>query len=204
MGSAVGLGLGLAALSAGSSILNSGYSRLEKNRQASQQAAIAENEAKIAREQGRIEAYEIDKRKSELRREYDEARAANNVALGAGNVDLSSGSAARVATGNINKFSADIEDNAYARALKLWEANESANQKEWEAEQNRNSLSRSTALPDLLGATISGIGGFAQGYSWGGGKFSDLFKWGKEKEGLSAISKGASNITGKWKNPIEF
>lgn len=151
---------------------------LEANAQITRQNA--EREAQAAR----VEAQQQEREKSKLRREYEDMQARNRLALGAGNVDMSSGSALDVSLGNIQNFSIDMGDNAYAAAMKKWEADETERQGRQSArvmEENASWLKRSSGnfATSLLTAGISGLGGFAQGYSLAGGSLSGLFGAGK-------------------------
>lgn len=136
----------------------------------------AEREAEAAR----LEAQELDRRKGRLRSEFERTQAGNRIALGAGNVDMASGSALDVSLGNIDNFAADMGDNAYAVAMRKWEADERerlGRQQAHVMEENASWLSRSSGNPlsSLLSAGISGLGGFTQGYTISGGSLRKLF-----------------------------
>ena len=155
--------------------------------QAQNQARVLQANAQVTRqnaalqaEQSRQQALQQDREKSRLRREFARQEAANRIALGAGNVDMSTGSAQDVALGNIQNFAADMGDNAYATAMKKWEAAEQeriGRQSAHIMEENASWLKQSAGNPvtSLLSAGISGFGGFAQGYTLAGGSLKKLF-----------------------------
>ena len=155
--------------------------------QAQNQARVMAANAQVTRQNAAMQARQKeeearvqDREKSRLRRDFQELQAANATSLASGNVDLSSGSALDVSLGNIQNFSVDMADNAYAVAMKKWEAREQlrlANQSANIMEKNASWLRKSSgnAATSLLSATISGAGGFAQGYSLAGGSLGKLF-----------------------------
>lgn len=179
MGSAIGLGLAMGGLSAATSLLGSARQRSQQERQAralEAQAGEYRRQENLARQKGEIEAANVDRRKSQLRREYEREQSRNRILLGSGNVDMGSGSARDAALGNIDRFAADIGENAYDRALKQWEANENAKTLDYQArdaDARANYLRRTASNmgPGLLTAALSGAGGFVSGYTMAGGKF---------------------------------
>lgn len=170
----------LAAMSSFGSTLTQGNNQRIQAAMLQSQAQANRRNADMALERSRAEAHEQDRQKIRLRREFNNIMADNRVSLAAGNVDMASGSAMDVAQGNINNFAADMGDNAYARAVRLWEGKEQHKNLNWQADaQDRNaSYLRSTAAnlgTSLLSAGLSGAGGFASGYTMAGGSLSSLF-----------------------------
>ena len=155
--------------------------------QSQNQARVMEANAKITRQNAAMEkernlqeARAQEREKIRLREEFNATESANRVSLGAGNVDMTSGSAFDVSMGNINAFAADMGENAYAVALKKWEAAEReriGNEQAHIMEENASWLKKSSGntLTSLLTAGIGGFGGFTQGYSTAGGKLGTLF-----------------------------
>lgn len=155
--------------------------------QAQNQARVLEANAKLTRqnaaaeaEQARFQAQRQDQEKSRLRRDYNNIQAQNRIALGAGNVDIQSGSALDTELGNIQNFAADMGDNAYAVAMKKWEASERERQGRQSArimEENASWLRQSSGntATSLLTGGIAGLGGFTQGYTLAGGSLKKLF-----------------------------
>lgn len=174
-------------ISAGLTALQGFNSSQAQISQAQNQARVMEANARVARqnaaleaEQANFEARQQDKKKSALRREYESVQAQNRVNLGAGNVEMFSGSALDVAEGNINNFASDMGDNAYAVAMKRWEAAERERQGKQSAhimEENASWLKQSSGniFTSLLTASIGGFGGFTQGYTTAGGSLGSLF-----------------------------
>lgn len=177
-----------AALSAFSSF-SSAQSQAASQRN---QAAVLEAQARVSRQNAaaqeaakNAEASAQEREKTRLRRQFNEIQGSNAARLGAGNVDMTSGSAADAAEGNINNFAADMGDNAYAVALKKWEALESRRMGEERAniqEANASFLKKTSGnvFTSLLMGGIGGAQGFAQGYSMAGGKLGSLFDFGKK------------------------
>lgn len=197
----------LAAMSAfGGSMAQGGSQRMQAAAMRSQAEASRRN-ADIALERSRAEALEQDRQKSRLRREFGNVMADNRVSLAAGNVDMSSGSAMDVANGNINNFAADLADNSYARAMRLWEGRQQHKNLNWQADvqdANASYLRRTAANmgTSLLSAGLAGAGGFAGGYTMAGGSLSNLFGsggaaglWDKPAAGGGLLMRHPS---GKW------
>lgn len=176
------LGLAMGGLSAASSLLGGISDSSQKRAQADAAQANAENlraQAKVQAQAGEREAEAIDMRKTQLRRQYEKMTGENRVQLGSGNVDLSSGSANNVALGNIEAFTNDMAENAYARAVKRWETDNAVKNTNWQAdaqEAQADSLRSQSNnwAGTLLGSAISGATGFMSGYSWGGGSLKGL------------------------------
>lgn len=176
------IGLISAALSAFGSFSSS----MSQGAQQRQQAAVLEAQAKTSRQnaekervRGEAEAAAQSREKSRIRRDFERGQAANRVSLGAGNVDMGSGSALDVALGSIDNFAADMGENEYAAALKLWEGEENARLMRNQAaiqESNASYLKETAAGmgSSLLTAGIGGLGGFASGYGMAGGSFNSL------------------------------
>lgn len=143
-------------------------------------AQITRQNAALEAEQTRAQAQAQDREKARLRREYNALQARNRISLGAGNVDMQSGSALDVELGNIQNFASDMGDNAYAVAMKKWEANERqriGNQQAHIMEENASWLRQSSGnwATSLLTAGIAGAGGFTKGYTIAGGSLKNLF-----------------------------
>lgn len=180
---ALGFGIGLGALGAVSSLAGAEKSRANQLAQASQlnaQAAAAREQARIETEKGRMAAAEADKEKRLLRRQFEDVQAKNRTMLAAGNVDMTSGSALDVSLGNINRFGADMGENAYQRASRLWEARTRGDNLRYQADayDANSSYLKQTAGnlgTSLLQGAIGGAMGFASGYSLAGGKLGSLF-----------------------------
>lgn len=205
MGGAMGIGLMMGGLGLASGVLSSERARGAQAAQAAQMAGQAET----LRAQGDLEAaraeregYEIDRRKSKLRAEFEELQGRNRSMLGAGNVDMASGSALDVSYGNIERFAQDMGDNAYERAIRIWEGQAA---KASAYQQADNMRAQSTYLQatagnlgtSLLTGVIQGAGGFASGYSMAGGKLGSLFA--SSGKGLPAIS-GQGSV---WGNTVK-
>lgn len=183
MGSALGLGLALGGVSAATSFLGQAAQASQQRNQMNAQAAAQEAQAaeyrrqsEMARQRGDVEAANIERRKSGLRRQFNELQAANRARLGAGNVDMSSGSALAISEGNINRFAMDLGENAYEKAMKEWESNESVKSLKYQADTADAQASylwqSATAMrPNLLTSLLSGASGFVSGYSLAGGRF---------------------------------
>lgn len=195
----------IGAIMAGMSALSSFSSFMQQGAQQRQQAAVMTANAKVAREnarqeleRGRVEAWQQDREKSRLRREYEEKQGLNRIALGAGNVDMSSGSALDVSLGNASLFAEDMADNAYAVAMRKWEANEKARQYNAQAnilDSNASYLQQSAANigSSLLTASLAGGGSFFGGYSMAGGSFGNLFGMGGGGGGGTGALPGVSS-----------
>lgn len=189
MGMTTGLLLG--GLSAATSLVG-GLARSQQQRAQAEaqktQAAEYRRQAELAGQRGEIEAQNIERRKIKLRREFNEIQSRNRSLLAAGNVDMASGSALDLSLGNIDRFAADLGDNAYEKALKQWESRENSRILDWQARQaeaqasylNRTAGNLGTSLLD---AGIAGASGFLSGYTFGGGKLADLWKGGQSAQG---------------------
>lgn len=201
MGGALGIGLALGGLSALTSFAGAERSRDSQLAQASQarsQADAIRAQAATDRAQAEAEARDIDRRKIQLRREFAEKQSRNRALLGAGNVDTASGSALDVAYGNIDALASDLGDNAYQRALKIWEGKTREQNLNYQArtqDANASWLTQSAGNigTSILTGAISGAGGFAQGYSLAGGSLKSLFAL-NSANGLPAISPGAASF----------
>lgn len=202
MGSAMAIGLGLGGLTAATSLAQAEKSRNDQLARASQakaQAAMIRAQAASDKRAGELEAYEIDKQKTRIRREYQEIMSRNRAQLGAGNVDMSSGSALDVASGNIDNFASDMGDNAYRRALKLWETEARDQTARYQADVQDASATYLQRTAGSIGTSIltglvSGAGGFASGYSLAGGSFKNLFSFGHG--GIEELAPGSANWAG--------
>lgn len=177
-------GLVMAGLSGFSALAGAETKRNQQRSQAAameQRAEQARRQALLAREKSRIEAEGIDRQKRDIRRKFNEVQGHNRSLLAAGNVDMASGSALDVSLGNIDRFAADMGENAYERALRLWEGKESEKSLNYQADAmdaNASYLKNTagTIGTSLLTAAISGATGFARGYSMFGGDFSSWFR----------------------------
>lgn len=165
-----------------------GFSQSQRQiSQAQNQARVMAANAQVTRQNAAMESERNlqearlqEKEKIRLRNQFNETESANRVSLGAGNVDMSSGSALDLSLGNIDAFAADMGENAYAVALKKWEAAERKRIGEEQAhimDENASWLAQSSGntLTSLLTAGIGGFGGFTQGYSSAGGNLGKLF-----------------------------
>lgn len=196
MGSAATIGMLMGGLNAAGTLLGGVQQSRQMQANAEQARAQARNyetQAKEAEERGRIEAKQIDEQKSRLRKTYADTAARNRTLLGAGNVDMQSGSALDMQEGNIENFSADIADNAYAKAMKEWETKTNSSRLLAAADNSRAQASAyqsqgSNLFPTLLNTAISGATGFASGYSMAGGSLKSL--WSREGEKAAAKAAG--------------
>lgn len=203
MGSAMAIGLGLGGLTAATSFASAEKSRSDQLARASQakaQAAAIRAQAASDKRAGELEAYGIDRQKSRIRREFQEVMGKNRASLGAGNVDLSSGSALDVAYGNIDNFASDMGDNAYRRALKLWETEARDQTARYQADVQDASATYLQRTAGSIGTSIltgllSGAGGFASGYSLAGGSLKNLFSFGSGG-GIETIAPGSAGWGG--------
>ena len=119
--SAMAIGIATAAMTALSSFSQSQQQSQQQKEQASALQAKASATRKQTARKGRVEAENYDRQKSALRREFQETQGRNRSLLAAGNVDMGGGSALDVSLGNIERFAADVGENAYQKALKQWE-----------------------------------------------------------------------------------
>lgn len=177
-------GLVMAGLSGFSALASAETKRNQQRNQAAameQRAEQVRRQAALEQERGRLEAEKIDRQKRDIRRKFNEVQGHNRSMLAAGNVDMASGSALDVSLGNIDRFAADMGENAYERALKIWEGNEAKKNLNYQADAmdaNASYMKRTagTIGTSLLTAGMSGAMGFASGYSMFGGDFSSWFK----------------------------
>lgn len=184
MGSAMTIGAVMGGLNAAGSLINSAQQSAQFQSQANAakaQARVYEQQARQREETGRVEAQRQDEQKSKIRKAFEDLQSRNRSLLGAGNVDMTSGSALQVAQGNIENFSQDMGDNAYATAMKEWSARQDAERLKTSAANARaqaDSLTKQSynAFPSLLNAAISGASGFASGYTMAGGSLKNLWK----------------------------
>lgn len=187
----------LAALSGFGSSMAQGNSQRMQAANLKAQAQANRRNADMELERSRAAAYEQDRQKTRLRREFNNIMSDNRVSLAAGNVDMASGSAMDVAQGNINNFAADMGDNAYARAMRLWEGREQHKNLNWQADvqdAHASYLDRTAATvgSSLLTAGLAGAGGFASGYTMAGGSLGSLFGFGEAEKGARSIFAGRS------------
>lgn len=169
--------LAMGALTAATTLVQSEQGRKQQKAQADTakaQADIQRKQAELAGQQGRIEAENLDQQKSLLRREFNAGQARNRSLLGAGNVDMASGSALDVSMGNINRFAADVGENAYQKALKEWETDYTVKNLLYEADMydaQSSYLKKSAGNfgTSLLTAGISGVMAGLGTYAMGGG-----------------------------------
>lgn len=182
--SAMTAGLIAGGLGAGTSLLNSALSANQAtiNSRAQQANASAMRQQAFAMAKaGQMEAENLDKERSRMRAQYEKLQGANRVTLGVGNVDASSGSALAIADANANAYAADLGDNAYSRALKLWET-KTAVQNTLAQANNMSTIASyqrraaNNLLPTLLGAGLAGGTMFIGGYKEFGGELKNLFK----------------------------
>ncbi len=177
------LALTMGGLSAASTLLGAEQQRKQQKAQASAlegRAEMTRRQAELTAQQGRLEAETIDRRKSDLRREFERMQGRNRSLLAAGNVDMTSGSALDVSHGNINRFAADVGENAYQKALKEWETAQNVKNLAYEADvyDAQSSYLRKSAGnfgTSLLTAAISGVGTGLGAYAAGGGSLGGLF-----------------------------
>lgn len=198
---ALSFGLGMGALSLASGLASGAAKSSQQKAQAAQMEAQAEalgRQADAAREQSERNAYAADARKSQIRRQFRDVMGRNASLLGAGNVDMATGSAADTALGNINRFAADMGENSYDRALRLWEGRQAEQAHDYQAEAARAQASylRRTAGnfgTSLLTATLGAVPAAVSGYTLAGGKVGGLFGSSPAAGGISAISGGQAN-----------
>lgn len=172
----VTLGMAMGGASFASSLLSGASSSKQQQAQAEAgkaQARQMREQARVQEEQAQVELASQDRRTQQLRRQYDQLQGANRAALGAGNVDLASGSALAVADGNAQAFASDMGESAYQRAITAAEARNQTKSVLHQADlldSNASYQKRAAGnlAPTLLGAALSGAGGFMSGYSFGG------------------------------------
>ncbi len=126
-----------AVLSAASTVMSSEQQRIQQEAQADAmeaQANVTRQQAQLQQQKGDIEARNIERQKRQLRREFETAQGHNRSLLAAGNVDMTSGSALDVSLGNIDRFAAEMGQNAYDVALKKWETAEQVKATNYQAD----------------------------------------------------------------------
>lgn len=183
MGSAAALALTAGGLTAANTFAASRQQAAQQKAQGKAlqaQADVARQQAEMTAEKGRIEAEAFDRQKSELRREYEAVQGRNRSLLAAGNVDMSSGSAQDVSLGNIDRFAADVGENAYQKALKGWETAQEVKNLNYQAaslDAQGGYLKKSAGNlgSSLLTAGLSGITSGLGMYGMAGGRLSSLF-----------------------------
>lgn len=183
MGSAATLALAVGGLSAAGSLASSQTQAAQQRAQANAleaQANASRQQAEIQRQKGEIEAQNYDSRKSQLRRQFEETQGQNRSLLAAGNVDMGSGSALDVSLGNIERFAADVGENAYQKALSLWGSEQQAKNLDFQANMYDAQSSYLNKTAGNLGTSLltAGLSGLTSGlgvYSMAGGKLSGLF-----------------------------
>ena len=170
MGSAAALAIG--GLTGGLTAINSfAASRLQAAQQKAQgqalqaQANVTRQQAAITAEKGRIEAENFDRQKSALRREYEDIQGRNRSLLAAGNVDMGSGSALSTSIGNMERFAADVGENAYQKALKEWETAQEVKNLTYQADMYDAQGSFLKKSAGNLGASLLSAG-LIQVFSW--------------------------------------
>lgn len=126
-----------AVMTAASTVMSSEQQRMQQQAQGEAyetQAALTRQQAQLQQQKGEIEARNIERQKRQLRRDFEAAQGHNRSLLAAGNVDMTSGSAMDVSLGNIQKFAADMQENAYNVALKQWETREQVKATNYQAD----------------------------------------------------------------------
>lgn len=199
MGSAATLALAVGGLT-GVGSLAASQTRAAQQRM---EADALRAQADVSRQQGEVEAQNYDRQKSQLRREFTATQGKNRSLLAAGNVDMASGSALDVSLGNIDRFAADVGENAYQKALALWSAEQQARTLDAQADtySARSSYLRRTAGnlgTSLLTAGLSGLTSGLGVYSMAGGNIAGLFGGaGKSAAGIPTDVRGlAADIAG--------
>ncbi len=183
MGSAAALALTVGGLTAAGSLANAQTQAAQQRAQADAlqaQSSAARQQAAIQRQQGEIEAQNYDRQRSQLRRQFEETQGLNRSLLAAGNVDMSSGSAQAVSLGNIERFAADVGENAYQKALSLWGSEQQAKTLDWQANVYNAQSSYLNKTAGNLGTSLltAGLSGLTSGlgtYTMAGGRLSNIF-----------------------------
>ena len=206
MGSAATLALAVGGLTGVSSLATSQTRAAQQRMEADAlraQADVSRQQAEMQRRQGEVEARNYDRQKSQLRREFTATQGKNRSLLAAGNVDMASGSALDVSLGNIDRFAADVGENAYQKALALWSAEQQARTLDAQADiySAQSSYLRRTAGnlgTSLLTAGLSGLTSGLGVYSMAGGNIAGLFGGaGKSAAGIPTDVRGlAADIAG--------
>lgn len=170
--------IGAAALSTLSTVVGSEQQRMQAQAQGEAMEAQAQaqrRQADLLQEKGNIEARNIEKQRRQLRRDFEQAQGHNRSLLAAGNVDMSSGSALDVSLGNIDRFVAEVGQNAYDVALKKWETNEQVKQARYQADLYDAQGSYLQSSAGTLGTSLlKGLiqGGITMGSMYGASAFS--------------------------------
>lgn len=180
MGSAAILGITMGALTAANALASSQQQAQQQKAQGSAlqaQAAQVRQQASLEAQRGRVEAENHDRQKSALRREFQEAQGRNRSLLAAGNVLMDSGSARDVSLGNIDRFAADVGENAYQKALRQWETAQSVKNLDYQAatlDAQGSYLKKSAANlgTSLLTAGLTGLSAGLGTYGMAGGTFA--------------------------------
>ena len=183
MGSAAALALTVGGLTAAGSLANAQTQAAQQRAQADAlqaQSSAARQQAAIQRQKGEIEAQNYDRQRSQLRRQFEETQGRNRSLLAAGNVDMSSGSAQDVSLGNIERFAADVGENAYQKALKEWETAQEVKNLSYQAaalDAQGSYLKKSAGNlgTSLLTAGLSGLTSGLGTYTMAGGRLSNIF-----------------------------
>ena len=182
MGSAATLALTVGGLTAAGSLASSQTQAAQQRAQANAlqaQANASRQQADIQRQKGEIEAQKYDRQREQLRRQFKKTQGQNRSLLAAGNVDMGSGSALDVSLGNIERFSADVGENAYQKALALWGAEQQAKTLDFQSDVYDAQSSYLNRAANSIGTSLltAGLSGLTSGlgiYSLAGGKLSDL------------------------------
>ena len=183
MGSAAALALTVGGLTAAGSLANAQTQAAQQRAQADAlqaKSSAARQQAAIQRQKGEIEAQNYDRQRSQLRRQFEETQGRNRSLLAAGNVDMSSGSAQDVSLGNIERFAADVGENAYQKALSLWGSEQQAKTLDWQANVYNAQSSYLNKTAGNLGTSLltAGLSGLTSGlgtYTMAGGRLSNIF-----------------------------
>ena len=165
-----------AILTAASTVMSSEQSRMQQQMQGQAmeaQANATRRQAELQQQKGELEARNIEKQKRQLRREFEQTQGHNRSLLAAGNVDMSSGSAMDVSLGNIDRFAAELQQNAYDVRLKQWETSEQVKAMRHQADvyDAQGSYLQSSAGSlgtSLLKGAIAGGASFASMYMGSG------------------------------------
>lgn len=204
MGSAATLALAVGGLTGVGSLAASQTKAAQQRMEADAlraQADVSRQQAEMQRRQGEVEAQNYDRQKSQLRREFTATQGKNRSLLAAGNVDMASGSALDVSLGNIDRFAADVGENAYQKALALWSAEQQARTLDAQADiySAQSSYLRRTAGnlgTSLLTAGLSGLTSGLGVYSMAGGNIAGLFGTAGKKAATSGVEELAADIAG--------
>ena len=194
-----------AALSAISTVMGSERQRAQQEAQAGAmeaQANVTRQQAELQQQKGDIEARNIERQKRQLRREFEAAQGHNRSLLAAGNVDMTSGSALDVSLGNIDRFAAEMGQNAYDVALKRWETAEQVKATKYQADVYDAQGSYLSSTAGSLGTSL------LKGAIQGGLTFASLYgssafagQGGTAKDPITSYSLGeggALTTTKQW------